>query len=186
MLKSSLPSTACILYGILYLWMQIKAIWWGRNCLSFLSTYVVFYRSLFLILSFFCFAVTDYLFGIFHLSWYNPRQDLINLLLYHPLPQKTSNKQLILIKLRRQHKLLWMFNGMCLVLMLWISCLWSAIYVLHSVTSCLSSINSLRISFRSFRINSSISFSVHLSNLFILIDSTSVDKLPLLNLSMAW
>jgi hypothetical protein len=41
----------------------------------------------------------------------------------------------VLIKLRRQHNLLWMFGGMCLVLMLRISCRWSTISVLHSKTT---------------------------------------------------
>ena len=62
------------------------------------------------------------------------------------------------------YNLLLICNGMCLELIMRISS---------------------RISVSSFRISSSISFILHLSNFFILIDSTSVDKLPLLNLSMA-
>ena len=63
------------------------------------------------------------------------------------------------------YNLLLICNGMCLVLTMGISS---------------------RISFSSFRISSSISFIIYLSNFFVLIDFTSVDKLPLLNLSMAW
>ena len=80
------------------------------------------------------------------------------------------------------YNLLLILNDICTKLMWSASGLLQAIYVLHSSTFSCSS----RISFSFFRISSPISFIMHLSNFSILIDFTSVDKLPLLNLSMAW
>jgi hypothetical protein len=48
-------------------------------------------------------------------------------------------QHVILIKFRRQHYLLRMFGGMCLVLMLWISCVWSAIFCSLSAIFCVLS-----------------------------------------------